>query len=319
MHGVFLDTDSFSPSDIHWQGLKDSIESSEIYAHTLATETAARIANADIIFTNKVHINRDHFAHAKNLKLIVVLATGTNNIDLVAAAEHKVTVCNNIAYSTTALVEHSAMLMLALMRQLSSYHHSVQQGKWQQHDQFCMLNPPIRELRGKTLGIIGYGASGKGVADFGRAMGMNILAWQSCRSQASHQQPPRLPLTELLPQCDIVSIHCPLTSETKHLIDYAALTLMKPSAMLINTARGGIVHEHDLAHALNQGLLAGAAVDVLSEEPPRNGNPLLDCHHPNLIITPHNAWASCESRQVLIDQSIEIVKAFRAGKPINQV
>jgi len=319
MHGVFLDLDSLAPADVNWHTLRDSVDSADVYPQTLAADTAERIARADIVFTNKVQLRREHFAAAKQLKLVVVLATGTNNIDHAAAAEFGVTVCNNVAYSSTALVEHSAMLMLALMRQLPSYHAAVQNGQWQIHSQFCLLEPPIRQLRDKTLGIIGYGASGQGVADFGRAMGMNILAWQSRPNTGAAQTPPRLPLDELLPQCDVLSIHCPLTEQTRDLINYSALQKMKREAILINTARGGIVNETGLAKALNEGLIGGAGVDVLTEEPPRNGNPLLSCKHPNLIVTPHNAWGSREARQALIDQSVRIIEAFRRGAPINIV
>lgn len=320
MHGVFLDSDSFAPSDLNWQALQDSVDTVMIYPQTAAADTAARIADAEVIFTNKVELRAEHFAAAKHLRLVVVLATGTNNVDLAAANAHGVTVCNNVAYASTAVIEHTAMLMLALSRQLPSYHAAVQAGDWQRHRQFCLLSPPIHQLRGKTLAIIGYGASGRGVANFGQTMGMHILAWQSRADQpATKQGPPRLPLTALLPRCDVLSIHCPLTDTTRNLIDADALRLMKPNALIINTARGGIVNEADLAQALNEGRLGGAGIDVLSEEPPRRGNPLLDCRHPNLIITPHNAWGSREARQALIDQSVEVVAAFRRGEPINVV
>ncbi|MBB5189061.1 MULTISPECIES: D-2-hydroxyacid dehydrogenase [Zhongshania] len=319
MHGVFLDLDSLAPADVNWQKLRNAVDSADVFPHTPAADIAERIAGADVVFSNKVQLKREHFASAKQLKLVVVLATGTNNIDLAAAAEFGVTVCNNVAYSSIALVEHSAMLILALMRQLPSYHAAVQQGQWQTHNQFCLLNPPIRQLSGKTLGIIGYGASGQGVADFGRAMGMNILAWQSRPGTDAERIPPRLALDALLPQCDVLSIHCPLNEQTRDLINFAALQKMKPDAILINTARGGIVNEADLARALNEDLIGGAGVDVLTEEPPRNGNPLLSCKHPNLIVTPHNAWGSREARQALIDQSVRVVAAFRRGEAINIV
>lgn len=322
MHGVFLDADSFSPSDLDWQYLQNSVDTVTVHGHTSPAQTADRISNAEIIFTNKVQLGQKHFAKATKLQLIVILATGTNNIDLDAAATHGITVCNNVAYSSQALIEHSAMLILALMRQLPSYHAAVQRGEWQNHSQFCLLDPPIRQLHGKTLGIIGYGASGQGVADFARAMGMNIVAWQSSPesdTDTDNTIPPRLPLNTLLPQCDVLSIHCPLTERTRNLIDYAAIKTMKRDAILINTARGGIVNEQDLARALDERLLGGAGIDVLTEEPPRNGNPLLSCSHPNLIITPHNAWGSREARQALINQSITIVEAFRKAKPINVV
>jgi glycerate dehydrogenase len=319
MHGVFLDLDSLAPGDVNWHKLRDAVDSSDVYSQTSVADTAERIAGAELVFTNKVQLNRAHFKAATKLKLVVVLATGTNNIDLDAASDFGVTVCNNVAYSSTALVEHSAMLILALMRQLPSYHSAVQQGQWQRHSQFCLLEPPIRQLRGKTLGIIGYGASGRGLADFGRAMGMSILIWQSRPDTGVDQTPPRLPLDELLRQCDVISIHCPLTEQTRNLINGAALEKMKRDAILINTARGGIVNEADLAQALDDDLISGAGVDVLSEEPPAHGNPLLSCKHPNLIVTPHNAWGSREARQALIDQSVRIVEAFRRGEGINIV
>ncbi len=279
-----------------------------------------RLRHADIALANKVILDRHSLMQLPRLKLIVVLATGVNNVDLKAARELGITVCNNVGYATESLVEHTLALILALARQLTFYHQAVRKGAWAKSRQFCLLQQPLISLKGKQLGIIGAGNSGRTVAAIARGLGMQTAAMQSERNTSTAtQELPRLPLPQLLRSSDVISIHCPLTDKTRDLICAQELAQMKPGALLVNTARGGIVNEAALANALKEGHLGGAAVDVLTEEPPVSGNPLLEVEHPNLIITPHNAWGSREARQALINQSAGIIEGFRQGKLINCV
>jgi glycerate dehydrogenase len=242
-----------------------------------------------------------------------VAATGTNNIDLEAAAERGITVCNCQSYGTPSVVQHVFALILTLATRLCDYRQAVAEGRWQLADQFCLLDYPIQELAGKTLGIIGYGELGRSVARIAEAFGMRILIAQ--RPGTSEPVEDRIPLATLLPQLDILTLHCPLTSETRGLIGAWELALMRRNALLINTARGGIVDELALAEALKRGALGGAGVDVLTEEPPVQGNPLLAGDIPNLIVTPHCAWGSREARQRLVAQLAENIQGFLTGKP----
>lgn len=281
--------------------------------------TAERIAGAAVVVTNKVPLTQAVLQGASALKLICIAATGTNNVDLAAATRHGITVCNVRGYGTPAVAQHVFALTLALSTRLLDYQHAVRLGRWQQSPQFCLLDYPIRELAGKRLGIVGYGELGRAVARLGEAFGMKLLLAQRPGAQPSGKLWGRLPLQELLPQVDVLSLHSPLTPETRGLIGARELALMKPDALLINTARGGIVDEQALADALRAGRLGGAGVDVLSEEPPVRGNPLLAPDIPNLIVTPHVAWASREARQRLLDQVAANIRAFLAGQPRNVV
>lgn len=319
MKGVILDSGSLHPADLSWTRLEATLSELQHFQQTTKDQLDQHLADANIVLSNKVVLNAAALSRHKNLKLIVVLATGTNNIDLDAAARFGIRVCNNVGYSTHSLVEHGLALMLALARKLPAYQHAVRQGAWQRGEQFCLLDPPIQQLSGSQLGIIGAGASGRGLATVARAMGMNTVALESSRDSDGEAELPRVSMADLLSNSDVVSVHCPLTSKTRGLIGQAELKAMKASALLINTARGGIVDETALCEALRKGEIAGAALDVLSEEPPVNGNPLLDLYHPNLIITPHNAWGSQRARQALIDQSADIIEAFKRGKLKNCV
>jgi len=320
MKGVILDSGSLHPADLSWTRLEATVSELQHFQQTTTDQLDQHLAGADIALSNKVVLEAATLSRHKNLKLIVVLATGTNNIDLEAAARLGIRVCNNVGYSTQSLVEHGLALMLALARKLPAYQHAVRQGAWQRSEQFCLLEPPIQQLAGSQLGIIGAGASGTGLAGVARAMGMNTVALESSRNAGDKEADlPRVSMAELLSSSDVISVHCPLTAKTRGLIGQAELRAMKPSALLINTARGGIVDEQALCDALRKGEVAGAALDVLSEEPPDNGNPLLDLYHPNLIITPHNAWGSQRARQALIDQSADIIEAFKRGKLKNCV
>ncbi len=320
MKGVILDTDSLHPDDLDWDTLESSIEEWQLFPHTNPDQLDEHLIGADIVLSNKVVLNADTLNRHKHLKLILVLATGTNNIDIEAATRHNIRVCNNTAYCTDSLVEHTLALMLALARKIPAYQQAVRHGHWQRSAQFCLLEPPIQQLSGAQLGIIGAGASGRGLAAIARAMGMTTAALQPNSNKATNEpELPRLPMTELLASSDVISIHCPLTPQTLGLIGERELAAMKPDALLINTARGGIVDERALHAALSKGQLGGAALDVLCEEPPIEGNALIDLQHPNLIITPHNAWGSQRARQNLLDQSADIIKAFTQGKLINCV
>ena len=316
MRGVFLDSATVDQRDLDLDTLKASLPDWSIRTATPASEVKRAIRNADIAVSNKVLLDRETLQSANTLKLICVAATGTNNIDLTAAAEFGITVCNARGYATTSVVEHVFSLILALTRRLHDHRTAVSEGKWHNAESFCLLGYPVRELAGQTLGIIGYGELGSAVATIGKAFGMNILIAQR---PGGAIQTGRTPLPQLLSQSGIISLHCPLTDTTHNLIDHSEFALMNRNTLLINTARGGIVNETALKQALQSGQIAGAAIDVLSEEPPRHGNPLLDEPIPNLIVTPHVAWASINARQSLINELTENIHAFLEGKPRNVV
>jgi glycerate dehydrogenase len=224
-------------------------------------------------------------------------------------------VCNCQAYGIDSVVQHVFSMMLALHTNLLAYHAAVQAGRWQTASQFCFLDYPIIELRGKTLGIVGFGNLGRGIAEIARAFGMKVVV----AGRPGNPQDDRPSLREMLAEVDVLTLHCPLTDQTRNLLNTETFALMKPTAFLINCARGGIVDESALVEALETKKIAGAAVDVLSIEPPKDSNPLLEAKLPNLIITPHVAWASKEARQRIIDQTVENIRAFKAGRPIRTV
>ncbi|MDJ0955699.1 MAG: 2-hydroxyacid dehydrogenase [Arenicellales bacterium] len=317
MRGVFLDTDTVDRGDLDLSPIEDLDDIGwSFYGITESKDVLERVEGSEIVVCNKVVMDRETLKQARNIKLIVVAATGTNNIDLAAAKELGVTVCNVRGYSTPAVVQHVYTLILALTTKLPQYIDATENGAWQRHPHFCFFDYPIRELRGLVLGIVGYGALGKGVADIARAFGMRVKV---CQRPGGVARPDRTPLHELLPQIDILSLHCPLTNETRGLISEKEIALMKKDAILINTARGGIVDEPALARALANGDLGGAGIDVLTEEPPKHGNVLLDSNIPNLIVTPHIAWATRESRQRVVDIVADIIIGFLRGDPRNIV
>jgi glycerate dehydrogenase len=281
-----------------------------------AAPMGERLAGAAVAVTNKVVLDAAAMAAAPGLRLICLAATGTNTVDLEAAGRAGIAVCNVRGYATAAVAQHVFALLLALSTRLLDYHQAVRAGRWQQSRQFCLLDFPIRELSGKTLGIVGYGELGRAVARLAGAFGMQVLVAQRAGGAPT---PERLPLAELLARVDVLSLHCPLTPQTRGLIGAAELALMRPDAVLVNTARGGIVDEVALARALRAGRLGGAGVDVLSLEPPRAGNPLLEADIPNLIVTPHSAWASREARQRLVEEIARNIAAFRRGEDRNRV
>ena len=316
MKAVFLDYASLDQNDLDFSELQAVFENLTLYPASTEEQVLERIQEADVVITNKVRISAEVIQQLPQLKLILISATGTNNVDLVQAKKSGIVVCNCQAYGTSAVAQHTLMLMLALSTSVIQYHQAVQKGEWQKAQQFCLLDFPIVELAGKTLGIIGYGELGQAVAQLAKAFGMRIMVGALPNRP---QREGRVQLDELLSQADYVTLHCPLTDETKDLIDAKAFDRMKSSAFLINCARGGIVNEQALADALIHKKIAGAATDVLTVEPPKQGNVLLDTNIPNLIITPHSAWGSVDARQRIVQQLMENVIAFQNGQPIRQV
>ncbi|WP_299201680.1 2-hydroxyacid dehydrogenase [uncultured Amphritea sp.] len=316
MKAVFLDLNSLDCDDLNLAALEAEFSSFTRYPATAPKQVAGRIAGADVVIVNKVVLDRETLSAATQLKHICIAATGTNNVDLQTASELGISVSNCQAYGTASVSQHVMALMLALHTNLIPYNEAARNGKWARSEQFCLLDYPIQELSGKTLGIVGYGNLGAGVAQLAGAFGMNVVIAQRIGGDTVGG---RLALAELLPQVDVLSLHCPLTEETRDLIDANAIDQMKTGAFLINASRGGIVNENDLADALRRGKLAGAATDVLSEEPPVNGNPLLADDIPNLIITPHSAWGSVQARQRIVDQVTESIAGFKRGEMIRQV
>jgi len=318
MRGVILDCDSLGPDDLDFSALYDLPVSWTVYGNCPASEVVERIGDAEIVMTNKTVVDAATLSQAPNLKLITLPATGTNVVDLVAASEQGVVVCNAVNYGTASVVQHVWALILALTTNLESYSRGVMDGSWGESEMFCLLQYPVRELEGKTLGIVGAGDLGRGVAKIAQAFGMQVIF--AALPERNHLDDlPRLALHELLPRVDILSLHCPLTPQTKGLISSAELALMKTSALLINTARGPLIDEPALKQALVKGEIAGAGLDVLSAEPPVGGNLLIDNAVPNLIITPHSAWIAAESRQRLMGQMVENISAFLEGKALRRV
>jgi len=317
MRTVFLDQSSLDRGDIDYSALDGIAPGWQAYANTDPIDVLERIQNAEIIITNKVVLDGDILSAAPVLRLICVAATGTNNIDLACAREKNIAVSNARGYATPSVVEHVFALLTSLSRHLNDYQQAAVDGRWMQSSQFCVLDKPIAELSGKTIGIIGYGELGQAVAHVARAFGMHVLISQRAGSQ--QQKPGRIVLEEMLPQVDVLSLHCPLDANTRNLINSRVFELMPAHAILINTARGGIVNEADLLDALKHGKIAAAGIDVLHEEPPRHGNLLLNQQLENLIVTPHVAWASRESRQRLLAEVVDNISAYRAGQQRNCV
>lgn len=301
MKAVFLDATTLG-NDLDLAPLEQATGGMVKHDTTAQEQVSERIRGFDTVLVNKIVLTREHFENCPELKTIAVVATGLNNIDQEAARDHGIQVLNVTNYGRSTVAQHTMALMLALATRLLDYDRDVRAGRWAQSDMFCLMNHPIMELEGRTLGIVGYGDLGQGVAERAKAFGMNILLGaRSGQSAGEVDGYPRLPLDELLSQVDVLSLHCLLTDETRNLIGARELRMMKPDALLINTSRGGLVDEEALAEALRAGVIGGAGFDVLTEEPPRNGNPLLAGDIPNLIVTPHSAWASQEARQRIVE------------------
>ncbi len=316
MKATFLDLATLGPNDLSLASLDDLALSWKYYDSTSPEELQNRISDTEIIITNKCKLHAGDLSHAHERKYICAAATGFNHIDIEAARDNGVAVSNVRDYATPSVVQHVYALILALSTKLMDYSSAVQNGDWSHSESFCLLDFPIEEVAGKKLGIIGYGTLGKAVAKVAPALGLDVLI---CQHLQGRHEPGRLELDELLASADIISLHLPLNEHTANLIGKRKISLMKPGALLINTGRGGIVDEPALTDALRQNRIAGAGIDVLLTEPPVNGNPLLGNNIPNLIITPHTAWASRQSRQRLVDQIADNIRSFLDGEIVSRV
>ncbi|MBI3140284.1 MAG: D-2-hydroxyacid dehydrogenase [Rhodocyclales bacterium] len=290
------------------------------YPLTGPEELGPRVKDASIIITNKVALRGELLATLPRLKMVAVAATGTDNVDIEWCRAKGVVVSNIRGYAVNTVPEHVIALAMALRRNLFAYRQDVRQGKWQRSPLFCFFDHPIRDLNGGTLGLIGRGSLGQGVARLAEAFGMRVLwAEHKTVSGATAVRPGYTAFDTVLAEADVLSLHCPLNAQTRSLIGEAELRRMKREAVLINTARGGLVDEAALVRALREGWIAGAGFDVLSKEPPREGNVLLELDLPNFILTPHVAWASARAMQTLLDQLTENIEAFVQGQPRNRV
>lgn len=309
MKGVILDFDTMKPDELNLESLKKLSVDWQVYEKTSEHQVSERIAKADIVLTNKVVLHKDNLKNSV-CRYIGVLATGTNNVDTDYCQNQSITVSNVEGYGTGSVAQHALMLLLNLTTAFVSYRADVMAGEWAQSDQFCLNNHTVQQLSGKRLVVVGTGQTGSAFSRVCEALGMQVTA---CARPGSHNDP-RPSLDELLPDADVVSLHCPLTCATQQLINRDRLALMKPTAFLINTARGALINEKALLNALQQKQIAGAGLDVLSQEPPEANHPLLQVSLNNLLITPHTAWLAVEARQRLLDTACEHIKTFLAKK-----
>jgi len=316
MKAVFLDYLSMGP-DLDLSSLEALVNHLEIFDKTSTDELPVRIDGATLVFTNKIEFTDEVLRAAGSLRYIGLAATGTDNIDLVGAKRAGIVVSNIRAYCTASVVEHTFGALLMLTHRLRRYADDVDAGAWQRASAFSPLDHPITELAGKTMGIVGFGELGRGVANVAEAFGMRVLIADR-RGRATPAEG-RVAFEDVLVQADVLSLHCPLNDDTRGLINRDTLSRMKSTALVINTARGGLIDSAALADALSAGTIGGAALDVLPQEPPRDGDPLLDYQGDNLIVTPHIAWATREARQAAIEQLAENAKAFLEGSPRNRV
>jgi len=285
------------------------------YSESALDQVAERVHEATIVISNKLSLGEPQLAAAARVKLIAIAATGSDCIDLDYCRARGIAVCNVRGYAVNAVPEHVMMMVLALRRNLLRFREDVRRGLWNESKQFCLLTHELNDIRNSTMGIIGYGAIGRSMARLGEALGMRVVV--SERKGAADIRAGRASFAETLRASDVLTLHCPLTSETKDLIGHREFQMMKRSALLINTARGALIDDTALIQALQSGLISGAGLDVLRDEPPANGNLLLDLQLPNLIVTPHVAWASNEAVQTLADQVIDNIEGFVAGQPQN--
>jgi glycerate dehydrogenase len=317
MQIVVLDGYTLNPGDQDWSGL-DSLGELVVYDRTAESQIIERAANAEIVLTNKTPLSAEMLHQLPKLRYIGVLATGYNIVDIQAAKENSIIVANVPAYSTHSVAQLVFALLLEFCHRVQQHSDSVLNGDWSGSIDFSYSRSPLMELSGQTMGLIGLGQIGKQTALIAQAMGMKVIATGSGRNVPQPVEGIEwVQLDELLQRSDVISLHCPLTPATNQLIDANRIALMKPTAILINTARGGLLNEEDVAHALNEGRLAGAGLDVLTLEPPRPDNPLL--HAKNVIITPHIAWATKEARARLMDTAVGNVRAYLDGRPVNVV
>lgn len=313
---VILDGYTTNPGDLSWEGLKE-LGKVMVFDRTLPSETVARAAGAEVVLTNKVILGRDEMVQLPSLKYIGVLATGYNVVDLQAAHERGIIVTNVPAYSTESVAQMVFAHLLTATNHTERYAMENRQGRWSNSPDFCYYDASIRELSGKTFGIVGLGHIGSRVAQIALAFGMKVKALTSKPAEALPDGIQKTDLKELLHTSDVISLHCPLTPGTHHLINAETIGWMNPEAILINTGRGPLVDDHALAAALESGRIKAYCADVMTEEPPKTDNPLVKV--PNAYITPHIAWATLEARQRLIQVATENVRAFLSGHPQNVV
>ena len=313
---VELDGYAANPGDLSWDGLKE-LGDFVLYERTKPEDIVTRAKDADAILINKVRITDEILAQLPKLKYIGELATGYNNIDIKAASKRGITVCNIPAYSTDSVAQMSFAHILNITNQVAHYADESRSGHWSKNPDFCYWDTPLPELSAKTLGIVGLGNIGMKVAKIALDFGMDVFAYTSKNSADLPAGIQKTTIEGLLGASDILTLHCPLTDDTRELINKETLALMRPGSIIINTGRGQLVNEQDVADALESGLLLGYGADVLTEEPPRADNPLLK--QPHAYITPHIAWATKEARQRLLNICVENIKAFQAGEPINVV
>lgn len=314
-----LDGFTLNPGDNPWTPL-ESLGDLTVYERTSPEDVVARSRDADILLTNKTPLNADSIQQLPNLKFIGVLATGVNVVDLEAARERSIPVSNVPEYSTDSVAQHVMAVILSMIHRPFEHSTAVYSDQWQEAGDFSFWLSPLYELSGKTMGVVGYGRIGKRVCELAAAFGMNVLAHNPSYKQKTRLDYLRFdwcPLDQIFRESDFISLHCPLTEETAGLVDSRIIDLMKPTALLINTARGGLINEEQLAKALKEKRIAGACLDVVSQEPIQKDNPLLTA--PNCMITPHNAWATMEARQRLMKATAENIEAFLGGQPINTV
>ena len=314
--GVFLDLASLAEADLDLAGLREVLPEWSMYPATSPAQCLERIGDAHVVVVNKVVLDEAILGGARNLKLVCITATGTNNVDLEAATRLGIVVSNVTAYATESVAQHVMAVMLAHHTRLLEYEAAVRRGDWSRSPQFCLLDYPVRELRDKTLGIVGYGELGRGVEKLARAFGMQVLIAQR---PGGEPQAGRVELDELLARADVVTLHVPLAPNTDKLINAHRLAQMQRHALLINTSRGAVVDNAALAQALRDGVIGGAALDVLDIEPPPADHPLLANDIPNLILTPHTAWAGRGARQAVVDQTTQNIRGWLEGKPRNPV
>lgn len=312
---VFLDAGSMGDTDL--SALAVANTHLQCYPHTEPADVVPRLQQATVAIVNKVVLDATTLRSLPQLKLICIAATGVNNVDLACAADLGITVTNVRGYANTAVPQHAMALLLALSNRIVQYQQAVRDGAWSQSRHFCLLDYPLTELAGKTFVVVGNGALGQATARLAQAFGMQVLIAE--QPGATECRPGRLAFSDALAQADVVSLHCPLTSATDKLINHQTLAAIKPGAILINTARGGLIDEPALLEALQNGQLGAAALDVLSEEPPPANHVLLKTPLPNLLITPHMAWATAEARQRMVEQLQQNISAFFNGQSLRQV
>ena len=317
MRIVVLDGYTLNPGDLSWSGIANFGELT-VFDRTSPEQIAERLAGAEIVFTNKTPLTREHFAANPQLRFVGILATGYNVVDIAAARERRIPVCNIPTYGTMAVAQFAAALMLELCHRIGRHAESVQAGEWSRRSDFCYWLNPLIELDGKVLGVIGFGRIGQALGRIAQALGMKVLAVveypnKQLESASLHYAT----LDELYAKADVISLHCPLFDNNKGMINRNAINKMKPGVLIVKTSRGPLINESDLADALKAGRVGGAAVDVLSSEPPRPDNPLLSA--PNCIVTPHIAWATKEARSRLMDIAADNLAAFVGGAPKNVV